>query len=453
MIRIRPSLLRLGTIPDSVIHYAVSGSVMRIPLILCGLVISAFAVALLANFELGENLFLVGLPCVLSYMAAHSDLPRWWAARRSNKTVLNGPFGGMRSILSPHFFDSRGRSASDVRSPSDEISRGIAVLDGDRRVVWCNDQGAEHFGIHKVFDIGRSIASITEMPQFVEHLLKVHDNSNPSPTHTHQDGDKTICVQLVPYINSGWLLLSHDVTKATGLETMKSDCVANTLHELSTPLTLIIGYCEALQEFETAGSARNLLDLLDGQCQRARLLVKDLLRLSVLESTPNPPEDAQVSVGILLSRIRSEVETLSAGRHTVVLDAQPGFDLLGTDHEITSIFSNLARNAVRYTPAGGDIRLTWRATPKGAAFTVEDTGIGIERKHISRLTERFYRVDRHARGEMGGTGLGLAITKQALVRHQATLKIESEPGRGSRFTAAFPASRVVSTKMPEQAAA
>ena len=110
------------------------------------------------------------------------------------------------------------------------------------------------------------------------------------------------------------------------------------------------------------------------------------------------------------------------------------------------IVENLLANAVRYTEPGGIVRLVWRASRAGAEFAVEDTGIGIEKQHIPRLTERFYRVDRDRSRHSGGTGLGLAIVKQAVSRHQGTLEIESEPGRGSRFTAHFPAQRVVAAR-------
>jgi two-component system phosphate regulon sensor histidine kinase PhoR len=124
------------------------------------------------------------------------------------------------------------------------------------------------------------------------------------------------------------------------------------------------------------------------------------------------------------------------------LEADEGFDLLGDDTEVASAFSNLANNAVRYTPPGGAVRLVWRASPDGAEFAVEDSGIGIPPEHIPRLTERFYRVDHGRSRETGGTGLGLAIVKHALARHQAALEIQSEPGKGSRFTARFPSHRI-----------
>jgi len=182
------------------------------------------------------------------------------------------------------------------------------------------------------------------------------------------------------------------------------------------------------------------------QSRRMQRIIDDLLMLSTLESAPEPPHDEHVDVALLLSRIHSEAGALSAGRQRITLDAEPGFDLLGSESEIASAFGNLASNAVRYTPAGGEVRLIWRGSQKGAEFTVKDTGVGIEAEHIPRLTERFYRVDRGRSRETGGTGLGLAIVKHALARHQATLEIESTPGTGSRFTVKFPARRVVTAR-------
>jgi two-component system phosphate regulon sensor histidine kinase PhoR len=175
-------------------------------------------------------------------------------------------------------------------------------------------------------------------------------------------------------------------------------------------------------------------------------IIDDLLTLSTLESAPEPPHEEHVDVALLLSRIHSEAQALSGGRQRITLDAEPGVDLLGAESEIASAFGNLASNAVRYTPPGGEVRLIWRGSQKGAEFAVEDTGVGIEAEHIPRLTERFYRVDRGRSRETGGTGLGLAIVKHALARHQAILEIDSTPGKGSRFTAKFPARRVVSAR-------
>jgi two-component system phosphate regulon sensor histidine kinase PhoR len=192
--------------------------------------------------------------------------------------------------------------------------------------------------------------------------------------------------------------------------------------------------------------ARNYLGMMEDQAGRMQRIIDDLLTLSALESAPEPARDERIPMQRLLERLRADAEALSAGRHRIILDAQGDFDLLGAESEIAGALSNLVTNAIRYTPAGGEIRLLWQACAEGASFAVEDTGIGIEPEHIPRITERFYRVDRGRSRETGGTGLGLAIVRHALLRHQANLDIESKPGRGSRFTARFPARRVVAAQ-------
>jgi two-component system phosphate regulon sensor histidine kinase PhoR len=145
---------------------------------------------------------------------------------------------------------------------------------------------------------------------------------------------------------------------------------------------------------------------------------------------------------VLLQRVRAEAEALSVGKHQISLEIAGDHDLFGAEREIASAFTNLATNAVRYTPAGGAVRLRWRSGSDGGEFSVEDSGIGIDPEHLPRLTERFYRVDRGRSRATGGTGLGLSIVKHALARHQAALAVESTPGKGSRFSARFPATRL-----------
>lgn len=130
--------------------------------------------------------------------------------------------------------------------------------------------------------------------------------------------------------------------------------------------------------------------------------------------------------------------------HTLVLEPVPAWALSGSREELLSAMSNLVNNAVRYTPAGGTIRIGWsRLDEDHVVFSVQDTGPGIAAEHLPRLSERFYRVDRSRSRETGGTGLGLAITKHVVQRHGGQLRIESELGRGSNFMLSFPASRVL----------
>jgi two-component system phosphate regulon sensor histidine kinase PhoR len=212
---------------------------------------------------------------------------------------------------------------------------------------------------------------------------------------------------------------------------------------------VLVGFLETVRELQLdAQRVRDYMGMMREQAARMQHIIEDLLALSTLESAPPPPEE-RVGVGALLDRLQADAEALSAGRHEFVRSGKPGRDLLGSQSELLSAFGNLLSNAVRYTPAGGKVHITWRDAEDGASFTVEDSGVGIAPEHIPRLTERFYRVDRSRSRETGGTGLGLAIVKHALLRHQASLEIASQPGKGSRFTVRFPAQRTVPLTQPE----
>jgi two-component system phosphate regulon sensor histidine kinase PhoR len=190
------------------------------------------------------------------------------------------------------------------------------------------------------------------------------------------------------------------------------------------------------------GEIAHYLDLALEHARRMQRLIEDLLTLSTLETDALPQEET-VDVALLLALVREEAEALSDGRHVITLENAGPATLRGSSRELHSAFSNLASNAVRYTPAGGSIDISWCAVADGGAvFAVRDTGIGIEPEHIPRLTERFYRVDRGRSRESGGTGLGLAIVKHVLERHQAKLEVTSTTGAGSTFAAEFPPRRI-----------
>jgi two-component system phosphate regulon sensor histidine kinase PhoR len=211
--------------------------------------------------------------------------------------------------------------------------------------------------------------------------------------------------------------------------------VANVSHELRTPLTVIHGYLELLDP-EDVPALAPVLDEMRAQSQRMRQIVEDLLALSRLEMERRLPEE-RVAMQPLLLTLRHEAEALSQGRHRITLEDEAHCDLLGSAKDLHSAFGNLVSNAVRYTPDDGAVTIRWRRTAAGAEYSVADTGYGIPAEHLSRLTERFYRVSSSRSRGSGGTGLGLSIVKHVLNLHGAELRIESEAGVGSTFTCVF----------------
>jgi two-component system phosphate regulon sensor histidine kinase PhoR len=208
---------------------------------------------------------------------------------------------------------------------------------------------------------------------------------------------------------------------------------------LRTPLTVIVGFLEIASSTPDLDPASRQahLTLMTEQGRRMQRLIEDMLTLSRLESVDYPMRPEPVKIGAVVEDVLQEARALSGGKHEVTASVD-GPDIVGSAEELRSAFGNLASNAVRYTPPGGKVHLSWHDGPDGPKFVVSDTGIGIDQIHIARLTERFYRVDKSRSRETQGTGLGLAIVKHVLLRHHATLTITSEAGKGSCFTVSFP---------------
>jgi two-component system phosphate regulon sensor histidine kinase PhoR len=322
---------------------------------------------------------------------------------------------------------------------------GVIILNRLNAIEWLNAAAERQFGLKSRDDIGVPITNLVRQPAFVAYLDSgVY--AEPLVIHAAWDGGRAYSVQVIPFGDAQKLIVSRDVTHLDRLERMRRDFVANVSHELKTPLTVVLGFVETLVDHLhdlSPEEADRYLALTEEQTKRMQRLVDDLLTLSELETGTPLPFDDEVAVQAVTADVARDAEALSAGRHQIVVDpGQPAL-LLGSARELRSAFTNLASNAVRYTPPGGTVSMVWSMETDGSGrFSVRDTGIGIEAHHIPRLTERFYRVDRGRSRESGGTGLGLAIVKHILTRHQANLEITSEPGRGSCFTVKLPARRV-----------
>jgi two-component system phosphate regulon sensor histidine kinase PhoR len=324
------------------------------------------------------------------------------------------------------------------------MPEGMLILDEDDRIEWCNPQAESHLGIDLARDEGQQITYLVRHPQFVAYL-NAPNYGESLVVRLPRNVGVMLAIQIVPYGDKQKLLFSRDITHLERVETMRRDFVANVSHELRTPLTVLCGFLETLLDKPKLDSdmTRHMLRLMQEQAQRMQRLAEDLLTLSRLESAHNLLREECVDVPALVRDLHQDAIVLSAGRHRVQLHVESADWLNGSAEELRSAFGNLISNAIRYTPAGGEIRLRWHRLDEQPALTVEDSGIGIDAQHIPRLTERFYRVDHGRSRETGGTGLGLAIVKHVLNRHQAKLEISSEPGRGSHFSAVFPVQRQV----------
>jgi len=329
---------------------------------------------------------------------------------------------------------------------------GMVILNAADRIEWCNPMAEQHFGLDRARDFGQSITYLVRQPQFVEYLQR-QSYSEPLTLRQWRGADFVLSVQLVPYGDRQKLVISRNITDLDRVETMRRDFIANVSHELRTPLTVLCGFLETIADSGADGELlRRSMPLMTDQARRMQRLVEDLLVLSRLESSNNPPREEEIDVPELARALYHDALALSAGRHRLLLDVATADRLRGAEEEVRSAFGNLVTNAVRYTPERGEVVIGWRRRGAEMVFSVRDSGIGIAPQHIPRLTERFYRVDRSRSRETGGTGLGLAIVKHVLSRHQGRLEITSELDRGSTFTAVFPAERRIARDLQAPAA-
>lgn len=330
------------------------------------------------------------------------------------------------------------------------LPEGVVILGEGDHIEWCNPLAESHFGLDGERDIGQQITYLARQPEFVQYLAQ-NSFTEPLVLRGMRHDDLVLSIKLIAYGSSKRLLISRDITHLERIETMRRDFVANVSHELRTPLTVVNGFVETMQDMPNLENdmARRALQLMGDQTKRMESLVNDLLTLSRLENEQNILHEEKVDVPGLMSTLLEEGMQLSNGQHQLKLEIESDARLGGSVSELHSAFGNLLTNAIRYTPPGGDIVLRWYEQADGhMVFSVKDSGIGIAPQHISRLTERFYRVDRSRSRETGGTGLGLAIVKHIAIRHQALLNVFSEEGKGSTFSIVFPVKRRLAGSAP-----
>src|SRR6185295_15139854 len=287
------------------------------------------------------------------------------------------------------------------------------------------------------------LGNFMRAPEFIRYL-ETENFADAVIVESQREAGATLSILIVPFGVDERLLISRNITQVEAVSRMRRDFIANVSHELKTPLSVVAGFLETLQDMKLEARQRTrYLQLMTEQANSMQRLIDDLLTLSTLESEHTVRADTSFAVLPLLLEVSADAKALSAGQHHMVLDVATPAIVTGNRDELASAFGNLVSNAVRYTPENGTITLGWHVDDEGrGAFSVTDTGIGIAPEHIPRLTERFYRVDRGRSRAGGGTGLGLAIVKHVLLRHQAELDVMSELGQGSTFTMILPASRI-----------
>lgn len=371
-----------------------------------------------------------------------------WLRQSSTATPPHGI--GIWEHIFYHLYQLQVRHRKQKQKLTDQLKQfkesatafpdATVVINAQGEIEWFNRSAMDLLGLKSPTDFGQRIISLVRHPRFAQYYNQRQYQDSiqiPSPVKDHI----SLHISIIPFGQELYLLVARDISRIIHLEKMRSDFIANVSHELRTPLTVISGLLETLQDNKSAFPQRHHrpLDLMTEQSQRMQRLIEDLLLLTKLETEPVKNEKKIVDIPALIRSLAEEAMVISASKqHEITLDIDDNLYITCKEKELASAFMNLISNAIRYTPAQGHIRLSWYSDIHGAHFTVTDNGIGIATQHISRLTERFYRVDVSRSRDTGGTGLGLAIVKHVLERTGGSLHINSEIGKGSCFRCDFP---------------
>lgn len=342
-----------------------------------------------------------------------------------------------------------GELVKRFREGSEALPDAAVVVDEQAKIVWCNRLARIDLGLRWPDDAGRRLDNLIRHPKFIEYFHAGNYRypiEVPSPANVR----KTFEYRIMRYGEDHLLLIARDVTRVSQLEDMRRDFVANVSHELRTPLTVINGYLELLpNDPEGDPLTSKALTEMAAQTLRMRSLIEDLLILSRIESSAERIYENTVDVAAMIETIKVEATALNQNHgHTINYHIDTDVEVFGVETELRSACSNLVFNAINYTPNNGVIDVYWRRHKDGVRFAVRDNGEGIEEKHVNRLTERFYRVDKARSRKTGGSGLGLSIVKHVLNHHNSNLDITSVVGEGSEFAFELSAELI---KQPEVA--
>ena len=324
-----------------------------------------------------------------------------------------------------------GQLIKRFRSGAESLPDAVVLTTEEGNIFWCNGLAQELLGFRWPEDNGQHIFNLLRYPEF-RVWIQARDFSRA--LNLQLNNEHYVEFRVMPYSEGQLLMVARDVTQMRQLEGARRNFFANVSHELLTPLTVLQGYLEMMEDAKLEEPFRTkALDTMQEQTRRMDGLVKQLLTLSKIEASANMDLHEKVDIPVMLGMLEREVQTLSGGQHEVVFRVNDKLKVFGNEDQLRSAVSNLVYNAVNHTPPGTRIEVSWQQTPQGAQFQISDNGPGIAPQHLPRLTERFYRVDKARSRQTGGSGLGLAIVKHALSHHNARLEVMSEVGVGTRF--------------------
>jgi len=394
-----------------------------------------------------------GLIVCLCLMSCFLVLHMFWIYKLSkwlnNPSLSNLPHGTgvWQHIFSKHYqiLKESKKSKKNLVSTLDQFTQaaealmdGVVALNESNEIIWSNRRSQVMLNLNSKKDTGQPINYIFRNTDLISYLEKGNYEESIK-INLEASNTKTIEIKIVMFGEKQKVLIAKDISQAIKIESDRKEFISNVSHELKTPLTVISGFIETLEDMFTISGKehKNILKMMSDQAYNMSKLIDDLLLLSNVESSIFQNRSEKLLMNTIISKIKKNISILDAKNHKIKYQIDSSLTIYGSKKEIESAFLNLITNAIRYTEKEGFISISWGLINGLPIFEVRDTGSGIEQKHINRITERFYRVDTDRSRDTGGTGLGLSIVKNIIKKHDGELKITSAIGKGSSFKLIF----------------
>ena len=394
-----------------------------------------------------------GLILCLASLSCFLLLHMYWLFRLmkwlNNPSLSNLPHGNgvWQQIFTKHYqiLKDNKKSKKELVSTLDQFTKaaealmdGVLALNESNEIIWSNRKSQIMLNLNPKKDIGQPINYILRNTDLIKYLEK-ESYDETIKINLAADSNKIIEIKVVYFGEKQKVMVLKDISQAIKIEAHRKEFISNVSHELKTPLTVISGFIETLEDmFAYDGvEQKNILKMMGNQAYRMSKLVDDLLMLSNVESSLFQNRSDKLLIKTIMIKLKKNISILNKKDHKIKYQIDDKLNIYGSKKEIESAFVNLITNAIRYTDKNGFISISWGLINGLPIFEVKDTGSGIEQKHINRITERFYRVDKDRSRDSGGTGLGLSIVKNIIKQHDGELKITSDLGIGSSFKLIF----------------
>jgi len=398
------------------------------------------------SVKYGLILCLISLSCfLLLHIYWIYKLTKWL----NNPSLSNLPHGTgvWQHIFTKHYqiLKVNKKSKKGLISALDQFTKaaealmdGVVALNENNEIIWSNRKSQIMLNLNPRKDTGQPINYIFRNTDLIKYLE--HESFEESiKINLDSQTDKIIEIKIIPFGEKQKVMIAKDISQSIKIESDRKEFVSNVSHELKTPLTVISGFIETLENMFAPKDTehKNILEIMSGQANRMSKLIDDLLMLSNVESSLFQNRSEKIFIKTIMAKLKKNIFVLNIKNHKIKYRINDKLNIYGSKKELESAFLNLITNAIRYTGENGIISINWSLINGLPIFEVRDTGSGIKQKHINRITERFYRVDADRSRNSGGTGLGLSIVKNIINQHDGELKITSEIGKGSSFRLVF----------------